>query len=392
MDFPLFVALVIALGFFVAFAVIVREIRAKNMMLWLPSYLKNGRSALPTGHKHLMFCFVDHFEPRWGKADDTLALERVQRWVTKYPAMADQFRDADGVKPTHSFFYPEEEYEKRLFDPITELCAKGYGEVEIHLHHDNDTEAGLCEKINRFKATLHNDHRALPLDPKTGEPVFAFIHGNWCLDNARADGKHCGVNNELEVLQRLGCYVDMTLPAAPDDSQTKKINSIYYATENPHAPKSHNDGEDAFVGGKAKGSMFLIQGPLGLNWNWRKLGVIPRTDSGDIRDTSPPLPVRVDNWVKQHIHVKGRPEWIFVKIHTHGTQESSERAVLGDQVRDMHKHLAAKYNDGKEFSLHYTSAREMFNIAKAAEAGLSGNPGQHRDYIYKRAEFVNRSS
>ena len=37
---------------------------------------------------------------------------------------------------------------------------------------------------------------------------FGFIHGNWCLDNSRADGRWCGLNNELILLRELGCYAD----------------------------------------------------------------------------------------------------------------------------------------------------------------------------------------
>ena len=56
-------------------------------------------------------------------------------------------------------------------------------------------------------------------DPATGELRFAFIHGNWSLDNSRPDGRWCGLNNELILLRELGCYADFTLPSAPSDTQ-----------------------------------------------------------------------------------------------------------------------------------------------------------------------------
>jgi hypothetical protein len=46
----------------------------------------------------------------------------------------------------------------------------------------------------------------------------------------------------------------------------------------------------------------------------------------------------------------------------------------------MHKHLAEKYNDGTKWKLHYVTAREMYNIIRAAEDGNGGSPGQYRDY------------
>jgi hypothetical protein len=46
----------------------------------------------------------------------------------------------------------------------------------------------------------------------------------------------------------------------------------------------------------------------------------------------------------------------------------------------MHDHLKAKFNDGKRWSLHYVTAREMYNIVRAAEDGYKGNPREYRDY------------
>jgi hypothetical protein len=85
--------------------------------------------------------------------------------------------------------------------------------------------------------------------------------------------------------------------------------------------------------------------------------------------------------VRTGIHVEGRPEWVFVKIHTHGTQERDMDTLLGDAMHAMHDHLERRYNDGREHVLHYVTAREVYNIVKAAEAGKDGDPNQWRDYI-----------
>ena len=47
----------------------------------------------------------------------------------------------------------------------------------------------------------------------------------------------------------------------------------------------------------------------------------------------------------------------------------------------MLRYLDERYNDGKKFKLHYVTAREMYNIVKAAEAGRDGSPQDYRDYI-----------
>lgn len=357
------------------------ECRRKHMHLWLGAYARRRRSRAGQGPTHVMFLFVDHFEPQWTRPPYGVEVSRVAQWREGYKALASRHRDADGVHPQHTFFYPEEEYREEHLDAIAALCRDGFGEIEVHLHHDHDTEAGLREKIERFVKRLHDRHGALPVHPGTGRPVFAFIHGNWCLDNSRADGRWCGVNNELQVLRELGCYADFTLPSAPSDTQTRKINSLYYATDDPAAPKSHDDGVDVRVGGTPSGDLLILQGPLALNWKRRRWGILPRIENGDVRAACPPTDERVDLWVRQRIHVQGRPEWIFIKVHTHGAQERDMPALLGAPVERMFERLEGRYNDGRDFVLHYVSAREMFNIVKAAEAGRSGNPNDYRDFI-----------
>ncbi|MES2625735.1 MAG: hypothetical protein V4628_10680 [Pseudomonadota bacterium] len=359
-------------------------LKKKKMLVWIGSYILQRLSGKPkvNGPVHVMFCFVDHYEPQWGRVKDIeIERNRVDRWCDEYPRMVAKHKDADGNYPKHTFFYPEEEYRKEHIDKLIALCNKGYGEVEVHLHHDNDTSANLRTTLNRFADCLHQQHQALPRNKLDGRLQYGFIHGNWCLDNSRDDGRMCGVNDELIILKETGCYADFTLPSAPSDTQTKKINSIYYATDNPHKAKSHNTGVDVEVNKKPSGDLMIIQGPLCLNWRNRKGGFLPRIEAGDIRQAIPPSNERVDMWVDANIHVKGRPEWIFIKIHTHGTQEHDMDTLLGDHVGNMFGYLESAYNNGTDYVLHYVSSRELYNIVKAAEAGESGNPDKYRDYI-----------
>ena len=100
-----------------------------------------------------------------------------------------------------------------------------------------------------------------------------------------------------------------------------------------------------------------------------------------MRASCPPTPARVDAWVRTAVHVEGRRNWVFVKVHTHGTQEPDMDTLLGPAMEVMHRHLEQHYNDGTSHVLHYVTARELFNIVKAAEAGLEGDPGQYRDFV-----------
>lgn len=327
----------------------------KNVHLWLPGLIMRSR---PRGVvSHVLFCFVDHFEPLCNGADLNKGLERIRHWQAHYPH---QFRDADGRPPQHTFFYPAEQYRPELLEQLASLCRQGFGEVEIHLHHDNDTAENLRTTIENFKTQLQQ-HGLL------SNGRYGFIHGNWALDNSRRDGRWCGVNNELQVLRDTGCYADFTLPSAPSECQTRKINSIYYATDDPHRPKSHNTGVDVRVGGRPVGDLLIVQGPLTLDWRRLKI------ENAEVAGYCPATPRRVKLWVDQRIGVAGKPDWVFVKAHTHGCQERNFSAALDGTLHEALQGLPHK--------LHYVTAREMFNLIKAAEANQSGEPDGLRDFI-----------
>jgi len=359
----------------------------KNVHIWLPSYLFNMlfKTLNPNKRKieepiHILFCICNHFEPYRGQGYEKQGIIKIENWVKVYPKVAKKHRDADGYLPRHTFFYPAEQYRPEYLDLLAKLCHDGYAEVEIHLHHDSDTPENLRKTLIEFKEILASRHGLLSRDKHTGEIKYGFIHGNWALDNSRKDGRWCGVNNELQILRETGCYADFTLPSAPNDTQTRKINSIYYAIDDPNKPKSHNTGIDVEVGKEPLGDLMIIQGPLTLNWGNRKYGILPRIENSEIRVNNPPTIDRIDLWIKQHICVKGRPEWIFIKVHCHGTQEKNMSFLLNEGLERMFSYLEQKYNDGKKYFLHYVTAREMYNIIKAAEAGYQGKPGDFRNF------------
>jgi hypothetical protein len=358
-------------------------LRRRGLDRWLPSYIRQTgrrRARLPGEPTHLLLCVADHFEPQLGKAPPAVADRRVERWVQEYPRLFGDFRDSDGRPPRHSFFFPEEEYEPAHLDALAGLCRAGFGEVEVHLHHDNDTAAGLREKLVGFKQTLAERHGLLATNRTTGELTYGFIHGNWALDNSHPHGRWCGVANELDVLRETGCYADFTLPSAPEPMQTRKINSIYYARGVPGRSKSHDTGTDVGTGLTPAGALMLIQGPLLLNWVTRKWGVLPRIENACLQGNQPPTPDRLDLWLKARVQVPTRPDWFFVKLHTHGASEANQPVLLGEPMIRLHRELARRAAADPQFRYHYVTAREMYNLARAAEAGWQGSVDEARDF------------
>jgi hypothetical protein len=329
---------------------------------------------------HLLLCVADHFEPNLYDAAPSLASARVAKWIDQYPRLFGSFRDSDGRPPQHTFFYPLEAYQAAHLDALAKLCRAGYGEVEVHLHHDHDTAEALRERLMAYKQLIRQRHGLLSRNRQTGEIGYAFIHGNWALDNSRPDGRWCGVNNELDVLRETGCYVDMTLPSAPSPTQTRKINSIYYATDDPLAPKSHDRGSDVGRGPVPPNSLMLIQGPLLLDWDRRKWGVLPRIENACLQASQPPSLARLKRWLKARVQVPSRPDWFFVKLHTHGANEANQGVLLGEPMLAFHRLLAQLAADDPHFHYHYVTAREMYNLAKAAEAGWKGSVRSARDF------------
>ena len=359
-------------------------IRRRNAHIWLPAYIagrreRRARARTRAGAKivHVLFAFVDHFEPVVKPGQDPARKkDAIPDWMQRYPALCERHRDSDGRPPRHTWTYPLETYQPDNIDRLVELCRSGLGEIEVHLHHRDDTSDTLRAKMLEGLGHLA-EHGVSTVQGVDGYR-FAFVHGNWSLDNSLPDGSWCGVNDELTLLGELGCFADVTLPSAPSPAQTHKINSIYYATDDPDRPKSHDTGVDVEVGRQPSGELMIIQGPLAPDRGRRKLGIVPRIDNGAITGAYPGTPQRIDAWVDLGIGVIGRPDWVFVKVHCHGANTCDREAVLGEGADAMFSHLEAAYGSGHH-RLHYVTVREMYNIIKAAEAGRTGDPADFRD-------------
>ncbi len=265
--------------------------------------------------------------------------------------------------------------------PWRELCRQGYGEVEIHLHHDGDTADNLRRTLLESKELLAERHGLLARHRATGEILYGFIHGDWALDNSRPDGRCCGVNNELAVLHETGCYADFTLPSAPEATQTAKINSIYYARGHPGRRCGHNSGIEAGLGRAPDDALMLIQGPLVLDWGQRKWGLLPRLENGCLQPSQPPTLHRLHLWLKARVQVPPRRDWFFVKLHMHGAREKDSDVLLGEPMVRFHQVLANEAAADPRLHYHYVTAREMYNLAKAAESGWQGSVAEARDFV-----------
>ncbi len=350
-------------------------IRARNMQYWIRSY------AVPKEHKpaihpddviDVFIAICDHWEPECYGASQETANHRVSRWREEYPRLFEQFRDVNGRPPQYTFFFPQDEYRPEYLDGIKPLCEAGFGDVDVHLHHHDDTPEQLREKLNSFRETLYHRHGLLRKDPVTGEIVYGFIHGNWSLCNSRPDGACCGVDQELTILMETGCYADFTLPSAPSATQTSTINSIYYAKDRPRQRKSHDTGIRSRVGiHPPEDHLLMIQGPLTLDWKSRKYGLIPRIENGDLHGNRPGTAERMKLWLNAGVTVAGQPNWRFVKLHAHGCKNENIDTMLGEPMQQFYRELESMSQENSKLRFHFVTAWEMSQFVHQAELGYA---------------------
>ena len=340
---------------------------------------------------HILVLFVDHWEPTY----DTLDEESRQLWMQEYPAFAKKLRDFHGRPLQHTWFYwngtsggwtaPDSLH----ITSLTRLVYEGFGEIEVHIHHaeDGTPEEAYSAFVQKMESFLEAGARwglYTPIE-NCEQKTFAFIHGMWALDNSRRTGKaanthreHCGVNLELTALKQLGCYADFTFPAW-GPMNPKRMSALYYVRDDPR-PWSYGYDENIFpmvVGGEPQGDLLLFQGPR---------SPMPSSEESQGLSLS-----NMDRWVAEGVHVKGQPKWKFVKLHTHGIQQAGRRTgnerlegpalLWGEPAARFWTGVLEKYNDGKKYRLHFITAREAYNIARAAESGKKGDPYDYLDYI-----------
>jgi hypothetical protein len=370
-----------------------RLLKGIRALKWLPG-LVAGRAARGWALRqpaHVVVALADHYEPAYIPRLMRLPTSereqeaRVDRWCRRYRETADELRDANGFPFVHTYFLPAEESYPSIVERLADFARSGYGEIEVQLHHgvwEPDTAERTRATIEQFRDVLVA-HGCLSRWDGRGPARYGFVHGNWALANSNC-GRYCGVDNELEILADTGCYADFTMPSAPDPSQVGKTNSIYECTLPFGEPAPHRSGRDLAVGHPPHRFPIIVQGPLALYMprDAQPRRMYPRIESGEIASRNRPTLQRAEAWRRAAITVRGRRDWVFVKLHCHGLGEENFESLIGPERRELIGALtacAAQRGD----TLHYVSAREMVNIALAACDGRTGNPSDYRDYRLK---------
>lgn len=373
------------------------EDKIRNMLPWLPGYLwrRCSRHSQEIRPVHLVIALADHFEPsfharnrekrpsRWEQE------QRVETWCREYPSAVDRWRDEEGQPLRHTYFYPAEEYDEAIIDRLADFCHAGWGEIEIHLHHGvdvPDNASNTRQALLSFRDALAV-RGCLSQENGAGSPRYAFVHGNWALANS-AGGRFCGVDDEMRILADTGCYADFTLPA-PTRAQVPKVNALYECALPLDQRAPHRRGVDLECGRIPRVFPLIVQGPLVIFRRRRRpfFGI----ENGELSGSYPPTIPRVKLWQDASIVVRGRPDWLFIKLHCHGMNPADEPSMVGSSIQHFLRDLVQSPENRSVYLLHFVTAREMTNIILAACDGCSGNPGEFRDYRFQLIQSPHRN-
>ena len=335
-----------------------------------------------------MISVADHFEPAIMPGEGSARAPydeqelRLETWCRDYPRSVESWRDHCGRPFAHTYFYPAEQYDKGLLDLLANHCRDGWGEIEVHLHHGSevaDTAENTRYQLISFRDTLARTHGALSYLEGSSLPRYAFVHGNFALANS-ARGRDCGVDSEMQVLSQTGCYADLTLPTAFfHPAQIGKINSLYECTAPLTKRAAHRRGKDLKAGRCPTVFPLIVQGPLLLGFDWANRDRYLKLDNGALTGTKPPSLERLRGWKQAAVHVRGKPDWLFIKLHCHSMDPTQHEAVLGRAMQVFLRDLVEGASQRNEI-LHFVTAREIVNIILAACDGREGNPDDYREY------------
>jgi hypothetical protein len=152
-------------------------------------------------------------------------------------------------------------------------------------------------------------------------------------------------------------------------------------------PAPHRRGPDLKIGDRLN-LPIILGGPLIVDLSRRKFGLpVPRLDTGVLSQKYPLNVDRLDRWRSAAISVRGRPDWVFVKLYCHGFFPEDESVVIGEDLRKFFANVIELGERTGEFKVHFATAREAFNMVQAAVEGYDDQPGQYRDYALRQIMF-----
>ncbi len=170
----------------------------------------------------------------------------------------------------------------------------------------------------------------------------------------------------------MGCYADFTFPAFGSLCQPKIVNRHYYPEKSHTISKSYDRG--VFMkAGQPRVGLLMFSGPM--SFDSKSL----RVDDGRVESNFPLTYRRFENWLNANVHVQEKEDWIFMKLYTHSARERTREELFSSKTENFYREITDRAKRG-DFNLYFVTAREIYNLAKAAEAGVTGSPQEYFDF------------
>jgi hypothetical protein len=111
---------------------------------------------------------------------------------------------------------------------------------------------------------------------------------------------------------------------------------------------------------------------------------VPRIDDGALSANQSLDQARFRRWLSANITVKGRSDWVFVKLYCHGFFDRDQSACIGEDAKRFFGSLVEEGERTGAYKIHFATAREAFNMVSAAIDAKSGDPNSYRNYRLKQ--------
>ena len=116
----------------------------------------------------------------------------------------------------------------------------------------------------------------------------------------------------------------------------------------------------------------MLTGPLVFDWSRRKFGLVPRLENSALTAKFVMTPSRLERCRNARIAVRGRPDWVFIKMYCHGFFDADQPAVIGTVMRRALEDCLELAERTSGFKLHFATSREAYNMIIAATDNQTG--------------------
>jgi hypothetical protein len=295
-----------------------------------------------------------------------------------FASLAAEHTDSDGRKFQLTFACPGRDTDSTTLYMLTDYCRRGLGEVEYLIPWDYSSEVSMRDELGQGLRFFNSRGWMSTV----GSEIRFAVVGEGRGDERGGDD----FRKQASVLSDLGCYADMSFPGARNSLQQSSVNTMFMVSSADYDP--YNESDELRAGRLGKGGLLVVEGPFLIDWTDWRFTLRPYVEDGYLSPETPPDPGRVDSWVRANVHVIGQPNWIFVKLTIGGLSNAASAQSLGHSFDQSLMYLEEVYNDSEMYRLHYVTAREMYNVAMAAQALQNGDAGLFRDYLIEPYEAI----